>query len=243
MTWIKLDDRAPRHPKVAGLSDRAFRLWIQGMCYASEFLTDGALPQAFLRTTPAAARRELLTAGLWFETPTGAVIHDYLAHQTSRDDIERERARNRRRRTSAVPPVQPAQASGSTAEKPRPENREQRSENRGQTDDAARLGVGVLGGGRLVMASTTYARLREKHRYVGARLRIPNVLHEELMTKLGGDEPDARLAAWYEALDVEAEQSREAVPDVFEFIRPRFKTWVRAQGADAEMAKFLAEGA
>lgn len=243
MTWIKLDDRAPRHPKVAGLSDRAFRLWIQAMCYASEFLTDGALPQAFLRDSPAPARRELLSAGLWVETPTGVLIHDYLAHQSSRDDIERERARNRRRRTSAVPAVQPSPSTGSTAEKPRPENREQRSENRGQSDDAARRGVGAVGGVRLVMDSATYTRLREKNRYVGTRLRIPNVLHEELMTKLGGDGPDARLAAWYEALDLEAEHSREAVPDVFEYIRPRFKTWVREQGADAEVAKFLAEGA
>ena len=64
MTWIKLNDNAPRHPKIAGLSDRAFRAWVNSLCYASEFLTNGALPVAFLVTVPRRVQDELIGAGL-----------------------------------------------------------------------------------------------------------------------------------------------------------------------------------
>jgi hypothetical protein len=39
MTWIKLDDQAVDHPKIASLPDRAFRWWVRGLSYASRFLT------------------------------------------------------------------------------------------------------------------------------------------------------------------------------------------------------------
>jgi len=115
MTWIKLNDNVPRHPKIAGLSHRAFRFWINGLCYASEFLTDGLLPRAFQDTVPLQAGRELLASGLWIRRDDGqVVIHDYLVHQRSRDQVERERRRNTGRRTAGT-------RGGSTDENPRPE--------------------------------------------------------------------------------------------------------------------------
>lgn len=121
MTWIKLDDKCPRHPKLSGLSHHAFRVWIQALCFSSEFLTDGVLPAPFLRDVPAKVRAELVAAGLWFVRDGQMVIHDYLTHQTSRAAIEAERSRNRRRRTGHVPPVQPRSAAGTTGDVPRPE--------------------------------------------------------------------------------------------------------------------------
>ena len=121
MTWIKLNDNVPRHPKIAGLSDRTFRWWIQGLCYASEFLTDGALPPVFLATVPRKAYEELLGAGLWYcDDRDRLLIHDYLKHQSSKASVEQERRRNRGRRTGDVPGVVPAGV-------PR-KNRDQRSE-------------------------------------------------------------------------------------------------------------------
>ena len=43
MSWVRLDDNFPNHPKVVGLSDQAFRLYISGLCYASHYLTDGLI--------------------------------------------------------------------------------------------------------------------------------------------------------------------------------------------------------
>ena len=106
MAWIKLDHNVPRHPKIAGLSNRAFRWWITGLCYASEFLTDGALPNVFIATVPRKAWEELIGADLWYvDEPGRLLIHDYLKHQTSKAMIERERRRNTDRRTASIPTV------------------------------------------------------------------------------------------------------------------------------------------
>lgn len=136
MSWIKLDDRAPWHPKVAGLSDRAFRWWLRGLCYASQYLTDGELPAAFAQDVPARVRKELVDARLWTQQSGGCLaIHGYLEHQSSRADVDRERARNRQRRTAGVPPVQPRYAQGRPSEAPPPEapDRVQMPEGRPQT--------------------------------------------------------------------------------------------------------------
>lgn len=95
MSWLKLDDRAPRHPKVASLTDRAFRWWIQGLCYASEFLTNGVLPPIFWKQVPKQNRAELTGNNLWDWDDPNFQIHDYLHHQTRKEDVEADKQRNR----------------------------------------------------------------------------------------------------------------------------------------------------
>jgi len=111
MTWIKLHDNAPRHPKVAGLSDRAFRAWVDGLCYASEFLTDGVLPPAFISTLSTRVLGELIESGLWGVPENGRVtIHHYLEHQSSRELVSQKKAeaaaRLARHRTRGHRPVE-----------------------------------------------------------------------------------------------------------------------------------------
>ncbi len=118
MTWIKLDDKTPRHPKVAGLSDRAKWAWLSSLCYASEFLTDGVVPMAFIVTVSRRLREEIVAAGLWREAGNQIVIHDYLDHQTSKESVQKERRRNRERRNAGRTSGTPA---GRTEEKPRPD--------------------------------------------------------------------------------------------------------------------------
>jgi len=43
MSWVRLDDNFADHPKVMGLSDSAFRLYIESLCYANRYLTDGII--------------------------------------------------------------------------------------------------------------------------------------------------------------------------------------------------------
>ena len=98
MTWIKLDDTLPNNPKILPLGDKAFRLYIEGLCYANQYLTDGFLAQAVVnRLDSGNACQELIEAGLWIEVEGGAQIHDYCEHQTSRKVVEakREQVRNR----------------------------------------------------------------------------------------------------------------------------------------------------
>ena len=103
MTWIKLDDKCPGHPKIGGLSDRAFRAWITSICYASAYLTDGELPPTFLRGIPARVRDELTTAALWVARDGGTHIHDYLDHQASKAVVvEKRRKDNDRKKVTVV---------------------------------------------------------------------------------------------------------------------------------------------
>ena len=87
----------PDHPKVEPLSDAAFRWIFRGLSYANRFLTNGALPTAFLAKVPAGVQEELVTAGVWKVTRKKVCIHDYLVYQPSKADVERERQRNRDR--------------------------------------------------------------------------------------------------------------------------------------------------
>ncbi len=89
-TFIKLADTTPDHPKVDGLSNAAFRAWVEALCYCSEYLTDGVIGRHRLaRRDGSKVVGELLNAGLVHESedPAKLVIHDYLEHQTSRQQV------------------------------------------------------------------------------------------------------------------------------------------------------------
>lgn len=76
------------HPKVAGLSDRAFRLWFHWMTWCSRHLTDGVIPRhLWERHSTTKARLELVTAGLVSVANDQIVIHDYLEHQRSSEQV------------------------------------------------------------------------------------------------------------------------------------------------------------
>jgi len=100
MTWIKIDDSFPDHPKIIGLSDKAFRSHIQALCYCGRFLTDGVITSnALARLADRETIAELLEAGLWraLDGGKGYVIHDYLEHQTSKNQVEHKRELSRER--------------------------------------------------------------------------------------------------------------------------------------------------
>ena len=95
MTWLKFDDKAPRHPKIAALTDRAFRWWVKGLCYASEFLTDGVLHPIFWKQVPKTDRAQLSGNRLWDWVDPNFLIHDYQKHQTLKEEVEADKERNR----------------------------------------------------------------------------------------------------------------------------------------------------
>jgi len=91
MSWVRFDDSADDHPKIAGLSDQAFRWWFRGCCYSNRFLLDGVLPPAFLARVPSRVLKGLLHAGLWEERNGQTAIHDYHRYQTDRATVEAKR--------------------------------------------------------------------------------------------------------------------------------------------------------
>ena len=100
MTWIKIDDTLPNNPKILPLSDGAFRLYIEGLCYANQYLTDGFLTDAVLKRLDSGNnRQELIDSCLWIECLDGMQINDYTEHQTSKADVEEKRKQSRDRVT------------------------------------------------------------------------------------------------------------------------------------------------
>lgn len=87
-TYIRVHDGMPDHPKVYGLSDKAFRLLVETWCWCSRHLTDGAMPESVWnkRGNPK-SRKELIAAGLAEVTDGGVVMHDYLEHQRSAAEV------------------------------------------------------------------------------------------------------------------------------------------------------------
>lgn len=95
MSWIRLDDNFPDHPKTIGLSDKAFRLYISGLCYSSQYLTDGYLSAPVVRRLDGfEGVQELLSAGLWSQTPDGFLIASYTEYQSTKEEVEKAKKAN-----------------------------------------------------------------------------------------------------------------------------------------------------
>ena len=94
MTWVRLDDHFADHPKILGLSDSAYRAYVDGLCYCARYLTDGAIPLAAVKVVARGRARvilELEANGLWDQNGKGVNVHDYLEFQPSRSEVEANR--------------------------------------------------------------------------------------------------------------------------------------------------------
>lgn len=97
MAWI--DDRLWCHPKVADLSDAAYRAFVNGIAYSSGLSTRGFLTAGQRRTIGCGRRAytELIDAGLWLEQADGSVaIKDWDEHNGKRD-ARKQKDRDRKK--------------------------------------------------------------------------------------------------------------------------------------------------
>jgi hypothetical protein len=85
---------------VAGLSDRAFRLHVSGICYSNRHLTDGIVPASvvprLLGGAPGRALVELIERAMWVPilgSTEAYALHDYLDWNRSREQVLNERER------------------------------------------------------------------------------------------------------------------------------------------------------
>lgn len=98
MGWVKLDDGFPQHPKVIMLSLEAKWAYIESLCYAARYETDGKIPEVVSAKGP--VRAELMASGLWESLENSVYIHDFLAYNPSRSEREQKRNRSRTFRAS-----------------------------------------------------------------------------------------------------------------------------------------------
>lgn len=109
MTWVRFEDDASEHPKVAPLDDATYRLWHEAILWSSRRLTDGAITCEQLTLVSRRANRtraaRLVARVLWHEAgyecasemcpkggPDGWIIHDYFDYQPRRAKVLAERA-------------------------------------------------------------------------------------------------------------------------------------------------------
>jgi len=92
--YIRIDVLLPEHPKIEGLSDKAFRALVDLWCYCGRNRTDGLVTEKRWKATGTKlARAELVKAGLVEPRGPGdgVVMHDFVGpngHQRTRAEID-----------------------------------------------------------------------------------------------------------------------------------------------------------
>lgn len=87
--FFVLTNEYPRHRKIRGLSDKAFRLHVTLMGLCNEDRNDGIISRADLDMLGTKPGKELIDKQLIHATNDGQYqLHDYLKHQNSRTEIE-----------------------------------------------------------------------------------------------------------------------------------------------------------
>jgi hypothetical protein len=89
-TFVRMDHGLPEHPKFVGLSDRAFRVWFEAVCWCSRQERNGDVPTANAKRLGLSGKalRELLDARLVEQHADGYQLHDYLDFQRSKEEID-----------------------------------------------------------------------------------------------------------------------------------------------------------
>lgn len=95
MTWVRIDDTLPTHPKLLAIESLATAGWLHicALCYCAHHLTDGfvpanAVPILTAMDNPLVTAEALCSAGIWEHSDGGFVIHDYLDYQPSRETVQ-----------------------------------------------------------------------------------------------------------------------------------------------------------
>ncbi len=90
---VRLDHGMPENPKVVGLSDAAFRLYVEAICWCSRQETDGVIPDGLMRRLGRPkVIAELIGARLLTSGDGRYEVHDYLMFQRSAQEISAYRA-------------------------------------------------------------------------------------------------------------------------------------------------------
>lgn len=99
MTWAKIDDHMPEHPKIVPAGPLALALQVRAICYCARHLTDGFLPALMVGSlTYDLGNRDwpkvMTDAELWEydEARSGFIVHDYLDYNPSKAEVQQTRA-------------------------------------------------------------------------------------------------------------------------------------------------------
>ncbi len=106
--WVKLANDVRGHPKLIHAGDRSAWLYVCGLCYSNEYLTDGFIAKRSLSsvapgvTRPEKLAARLVEAGLWHVVDGGWGIHEYLERQQSAETIRVARLKDSARKQRGI---------------------------------------------------------------------------------------------------------------------------------------------
>lgn len=96
MAYLKIECSVARNRKFVKAGPAPSWLWVCGLAYCQEGLTDGFIPSEALKylgvKNAAQLASHLVKAGLWDVVDGGWLVHDYLEHNKSAADVEAIRA-------------------------------------------------------------------------------------------------------------------------------------------------------
>ncbi len=100
MSWVRLDDAMPHHPKIVAAGATAFALDVAAICYSNRYELDGFIADTALAAVlpglaqPRKVAARLVQAGRWHrdDNAGGWRIHDVTEYQFSADEAERRRS-------------------------------------------------------------------------------------------------------------------------------------------------------
>jgi hypothetical protein len=119
VTWTKLPETVPDECEAAGLSDGAFRLHVEALCWTKRRITGGRLSRRDVQRLSTSERTatlvaELLAVDFWTAVgDSGYLIVNCMEHQLEPDLIRKrkeataERVRRYRRRQARLPATPP----------------------------------------------------------------------------------------------------------------------------------------
>jgi hypothetical protein len=80
VSWLRIDDAFPQHPKLVGLARSDRWTWLEVLAYCARYRTEGKVPPGVHEAVPAATAKTLqkyVQAGLLDEDETGLRVHDW----------------------------------------------------------------------------------------------------------------------------------------------------------------------
>jgi hypothetical protein len=120
--YAQFDNRCDEHPKIAGLTDREYRIWTRSILYCSRNLTDGEIPLAIVNDRGWGRYvMALCQKGVWEQDveTLGIRVHDYLDWNDSKADVltriaqastagrSQETSKRKREEAQIEPPLEP----------------------------------------------------------------------------------------------------------------------------------------
>lgn len=235
MAWIRVESSVARNRKFVKAGPAPSWLWLCGLAYCQEGLTDGFIPSEALNYLGVKNARQLAShlvgAGLWDLADGGWLVHDYLQHNKPASEVRRIQDERR------VSGENGGKASGeSRRSKPREVTSDtvKQTANPALTATATATTTATAHNARARVASLVQPyRQSTNNAHISQCGNVPHFLHAEFVGKVlnaGGDEQDAdrQVRAFYKAVE-DAHAGQIIGEDSLKFWRAQFATRAKPQ--------------